>query len=600
MLEPPTKPPLHRDVWACLACMLVGMVLATLPHLAWAIESGTPDYLADGDDVYYLTLARAPYHGEARLRDPFVPPSRDLPSLYSNLQFVPLSKLAGALGLPPQRVGLLWRVVGGLAMGFSIYVLFRRLLRSTRHPVAFALGCGVVFLADDGVITGRNLIQDLIYLLTPADALKPRGSLNGLGLYRIVTPILNLQFLLLLAAALVGTRDRVPRRWVVLGMGCLALCVHFYFFFWTAAVVALGGLVATSLAAALAWRQDAERRDAKLVGAKVAALVLVGGMALGTPQILSNARTFSSPEYKPILERSQRGRAIDAGEPKRWLYTRFPWHWAHAALGAVAVFALGMGLLEPIWWLAVAGYAMMNSALVTGLEFENFHWIYVASAFGEVLVLGGLVLAVDRWWPSGRRGLATLAIVPVATLAMGFAWRWHHALHAPETLDHVRALAELRPLQPDLARLGPERTLVGPNMARVALLYSRSGMLYQRNQSAISSLIPMRELNERHALDAWLRGLDEADYREVARYPSFEVGQIRAKPELTADVLGRQRLEIFGEIERDPTPFLDRYHPDAFLQPTAAPAPRRGGPWRLVRESPDWNLWTKSSDEPPR
>lgn len=579
--------------------MLVGLVLAILPHLAWYVESGQLDYLASGDDVYYLTLARIPYHGEARLRDPFVPPTRDLPSLYSNLQFVPLSRLAAALGVPVQRVGLLWRVVGGLGMGLSIYVLFRRLFRSTRYPVAFALGCGIIFLADGGSVTGRNLIQNAIYLLDPAAALNSGRNHDGLGLYRVVTPLLNLQFLLLMAAALIGVRDRIPWRWVFLGMACLALCVHLYFFFWTAAVVALGGLVATSLvAASLAWRKDPERRERKLVDAKVGALVLAGGMALGAPQILSNARTFSSPEFKPVLERSLRGRTLSPDEPKRMLYTRFRWHWTHAVLGAVVVYGLGMVVLEPIWWLAVAGYAMMNSALVTGLEFENFHWIYVASAFGEILVLGAMVLAVDRWWPSGRRGLGALAIVPALVLVLGVGWRWYQALHGPEARMNAQALAELRPLQPDLARLGPENTLVGPAMARVALLYSRSGMLYQRDQSAISSLIPMRELNERHALDAWLLGLDEAGYRDVAHEPSFERGQLRVEPEFTAEVLANQRLEIFREIERAPTPFLERYQPDALLLPSSAPPPQRGGPWRLVREAPAWSLWTKVEVDP--
>src|SRR5690606_36529996 len=156
------------------------------------------------------------------------------------------------------------------------------------------------------------------------------------------------------------------------------------------------------------------------------------------------------------------------------------------AVGAAAVYGLGFAALEPIWWFAAAGYAMVNSALVTGLEFENFHWAYVACPFGAVLVLGAAVLAIDHWWPRNRRGLAAVAIVPAVDLAVGTGWRAYQALNAPRTLWTHRALVEFLPLRDELAALGPEDVLVGPSPAQVALLLTRSGMLYQAHQSVIS------------------------------------------------------------------------------------------------------------------
>ncbi len=136
------------DFGAATLCMGIGLLLAVLPHLAVWIKSGNFEYLASGDDVFYLALARAPFYGESALRDPFSARSDGVATPYSWLQFVPLARLANYLGLCPLLMGLLWRPTGGLLLGLGLFLLFRQVLRDTRAPTAWALGATVMCLAD--------------------------------------------------------------------------------------------------------------------------------------------------------------------------------------------------------------------------------------------------------------------------------------------------------------------------------------------------------------------------------------------------------------------------------------------------------------------
>src|SRR5438874_990300 len=118
----PTPPRWSRaDLVAAVACGALGMALAVAPHLATLARHGTLEYVADGDDVLYLAIARAPYHGEPALRDPFSNPGAAVPTLYSWLPFVPTARLTRRLGLPPVLTGLVWRALGGPLLGVALF-----------------------------------------------------------------------------------------------------------------------------------------------------------------------------------------------------------------------------------------------------------------------------------------------------------------------------------------------------------------------------------------------------------------------------------------------------------------------------------------------
>lgn len=576
------------DFAACLASVALGLILAVAPHLATLVRHGTLEFLADADDTAYLAIARAPYYGEPGLRDPFLGRWEQAPpSLYPWALFVPLARLAHGLGLPLILLGLLWRAVGGCLLGGAVFLLFRRLFAPTRHPTAWALGCAMICLADAGFVGGRMIVQTLALPLHLWAGTTPVHKPDALAQYRVITPLLNLPFLLLLAGTLIPGGSRRAKA-VLLGSVWLGICIFIFFYFWTAAV---GAMVMYLIGLAfVAWRWP-QQRSAALAQAWLVALVLVGGMLLGGFQIYSNTRTFADPYYQAILPRMFKPYRLPAGDPIRWMFVKNVWTWAKLAIGAVAILALRLPGLGLPWCLTMAGYLLANSAIITGMEFENSHWGYVHSPMGEVMVLAALGLWADR--QAWRVPAWAAWLVPAVMVAIALVWRPYEALHAPDSAENSRILAELKPLRPALAALGPDHALAGPPATNIAILYSRCALLYHSPYSWTFSMVPESLLHERHALNGWLQGLNLAQYEA---YAGNDTNTLFKRPEWSEQAILQARAPIFRQLLEHPAEaeaLLDRFRPDALLLPASAPQPERGGPWALAERTPRWALWTR-------
>ena len=506
------------DSLALLASLVVGFSLAIAPHLTTLASRGTLDYLADPDDVLYLSIARAPYHGESALRDPFARRSDAMPTLYPWAQFVPFTLPTRWLGLGLLRASLIWRTIGGLSLGGSLFVLFRRLLGGTGHPTAWSLGASLVCLSDAGFVDGRMIVADYDLFRLMLHGSTPMNKADALGQYRVVTPLLNLPFLLLMVAALVPS-NRGRRARTMLGAVCLGLCFQLYFFYWTAAVAAL---LASAIVGLAVGRRGAEHR----ANVRSTALVLVGGLAIGLPQVHANARLFSNPEVRPILERMGRGRVLDADDPARTRYLANYWAWAKLGVGGLAILAFRVRGLGLVWWLTLSGFLMANGAILSGLEFENFHWVYVHAPMGEILLLALAARLLDRWNSGHAVRDRILWLLPAFTIAVAGAWRPFEATRAPDPIRLNQLVDAIRSshLDETLGRLGPDRVLSAPRDLDVAILFSRCGLLWQEPHSYLSSLNGEESLHERHALNAWLQGETVEGYRQLNReYPFLVV-----------------------------------------------------------------------------
>jgi hypothetical protein len=597
MSEPTPWRRARPELLAALLCAAVGMLLAIAPHLAMLWRHGTPDYLADYDEMLYLSIARAGYYGEGALRDPYSVPSRRVPSLYAWTQFVPLAVVASALGWPLVSLGMIWRIVGGLAMGASLYALFRRVMASTSRPVAWAVGCTLVCLADRGWIGGRTIVGDLDLVRHMLEGTVAMTKPDALAQYRVVTPLVNLPaFLGLLAVACAPTHRR--GRGIVLGSVLLALCVYLYFFYWTVAVAALGLFAVANLV--LARFGPAEQRPARREAGTFAAMILASGLALGAPSIYQTARSGADPALKPTLERISKGYHLHPGSQARTRNVRNVWIWAKLALGAFGIVSLGTRRAGLLWCATAVGYALANSALVTNLEFENFHWTYVHASSSQELTLAVVGQWLDRAaTATGRRRLlGWLWLVPGGLGVIALAWRPYEALRAPEPILINRTLAELRPLRADLARLGPDCILAGaiPEID-IADLLSRCSLLYHPVQFQVVCLLPDREVHERAALDAWLRGLDLESYRRtleaMKRFGYAEADD----PRWPVPEIRRLRLELFqGLLDGDRT-LVRRYPATHLLRATADGSPPRGGPWTRQAGNRDWTLWRRIAND---
>lgn len=588
-----------QDFRACILVIVAATLLAVAPHVATYAKYGTLEFLADADDIAYLAVARAPYYGESALRDPFSGRWERVPSLYSWAQFAPLSKLTAALGLPLILEGLIWRIIGGALMGATLYLLFRRLFADTSRPVAFACAASLICLADAGFVQGRTLVESWSLISNMLRGTTPLQKPDALAQYRVVTPLTNLPFLFLLVASLVPAARRDAKN-ALLGCAALGMCFLLYFYFWTATVGGICFYVAWLLFDA--WREPKERTE-NLRRAAFAVIVLIGGVALGAWQVIGNSQTFADPSYKPILYRLSKGFPLAPGDPLRRMYVVNLWLWAKLAVGAFAIIFLRVRGLRLLWCTAFAGYLLANSAIVTGLEFENFHWSYVYSTMSEIMLLGVGVKLLDRWCggesapPERRKYLRLAWAASLLLFALALVWRPYEALRAPESAKNSRIIGELQSIKPELNKLSPDCSLAGEtDAANVALLYAQSAQLYQEPYTAHLSFIADREVHERHALNAWLEGLSEADYLKTATAQRFSGGAF-TKPEWEPNVVRQARAQIFERLESDGAgELVARYRPCYLLLPASQPQPSRGGAWSLVAKNRDWALWKRAAE----
>jgi hypothetical protein len=208
-----------------------------------------------------------------------------------------------------------------------------------------------------------------------------------------------------------------------------------------------------------------------------------------------------------------------------------------------------------------------------------------------------LGLIIDRV-AGTRRWPAALWIIPTTLVVLASILRPYVSLNYRESVYNSRVLAELRSLRPALEARGPESVLAGPFEANIAVLSTRGGQLFHFDHTGDSSLIPDREVHERHALNAWLQGHDEATYRPIALEKRFQVGPVVTNPEWKTENVVATRIAILREIQADPGPFLDRYRPTTLLLPTVKGVPARGGAWRRLAGDDRWTLWEREPETP--
>lgn len=586
----------RRDWVACMVCVLVAVLLATAPHLTTLVHYGSPEFLADNDDVFYLALLRAPYWDGWAMRDGFLPADEKVIDLHSWTQFVPFAKLGRVLGIPVLLMGALWRVFGGCLLAISLFLLFRSLFAHMSNATGWALVCTLICVCDAGFCDGRSLVENFVKLIPHLwRGSTPLSKPDAIPQFRIVAPLANLPFLIGMVAALIPVGRRHIATAIVGGI-CLGICVLLYFYFWTAAVLALAGYGATLL---LVAHHRPGLRGPILLQVRRIVIVLAVGMGIGAPQIYSNLQSSKNPQIQPYLERSGRPTHLAVGDSSRKRNLMNVWVWGKLAIGAVGVFVLSQLSLGLLWWLVLGGYILSNLAIITGLEFENFHWVLVHAPMGEILLLAVIVGVLDQWSSvHTRRSQRWVWAVAACLLVIAFVWRPYEVLRAPLSVRMNQAVQQIRPLHGVLASLGTDRTLAGPFESQVAILHSRSAVLFDDPYTPVL-LISMEEVNQRHALNGWLQGLDYDAYKSS---PSLTVTTEFAyvRPEWSPESVARDRLAIFQRLLQQPAQgalLTNRFEVTDLMLPAGTAAPSRAGPWSLIGKSDSWSLWTRANTD---
>lgn len=569
---PPARPPvrLRTEVGAALACAAFGCLLAVAPHLLWWRSLGEPVYIADHDDVVYLSVASQAYFNHPTwLGEPTIADSDR--SMYPASQFVPAVVLARALGWGPVGVDRVWRIWAGLSLGVGFYLAIRRFVGGPWVAAALA----AVMLADAGmmscnpvwgharaawrVATGREagLFDEFPRLLTQ---------------YRVITPGLSLWALLVHVWLVARARERPTWPRIALAGASLGLLFYVYFYFWTAAGLAL----------VLALAVDPGHRRVYFHTG------WIGGL-LGAPALVGNyliTRDFPrdwmirTDNFLPVA------RFSDLLLPRVAI--------ALAAVALVWAWVRRRELLHAACLFA-AGLLLLNHQVVTGLQIQNFHFTYVWAPVGSLVVV---LLAAGVLGPAvGRR--RALVWVPAAAclahLAAGGWLRVEEALRTRQTRDLLTDYRRYRDQrrEPGAPRFPDNAVVAGvPEYTGLAIGLENLRPLVQYS-TFFSPYVTDRELGARLALGAVLRGVDRASFgAEQDHDMATGWGPWRRDARLRADRVA-ELLRDYDAAAADPLAAADRFRVRVVGRPDRAPPPGRG--WRLAQDGPAWRLWERDA-----
>jgi len=565
----PRRPARRRaDVIAAVACAAFGWLLAFAPHLIWWPRLGEPVYIADNDDVEYMAVsAQAYFNHPTRLGEPTTAGSDR--SMYPAAQFVPAVVLARAFGWGPAGVDRVWRTWAGLSLGVGFYLVVRRFVAGPWVAAALAS----VLLADAGMMTSNPIwgqARTALLVATGRGASLFDGFPHVLPQYRIITPGLSLGALLVHVWLVARARERPDRLRTALAGASFGLLFYVYFYYWTAAGLAL----------VLALALDAGRRRVYFHTG------WLGGL-IGAPAVVSNyliTRDFP----KDWLLRTDNFLPI-----ARFSELLLP---RTAALLAVVLLTLTWFRRRDMLHLAclfAAGLLLLNHQVVTGLQIQNFHWTYAWGPCGSLLIV---LLAAGALCPfaAGRPAAAgALAIVCLAHLATGCWLRYEEATRTTQSRGLLATYRLYRDQRrgPAAPRFPDNAVVAGdPAFTEMAIALENVRPLAQYC-TLFSPYITNRELAERQALDAVLAGDDRSAFAaRQERELAGGWGPWRRDPALRADRIA-ELLRDFDAASADPSAPLDRFRVRLVARADASPPPGPG--WRLVEDGPTWRLWER-------
>jgi hypothetical protein len=575
--------------WLWLYPVVLGGLLGVLPHLAQRLANGTWVLQTSFDDHYYAMIARAPMAGAWSLRDPFANATESTSVSYAWGLFVPMAKLVAWVGGGPAQFLLGWRILGGALLGAGLWVLISDLLGRSKGSVSAVAGplgtrglaavVAALMAADPGLDRASIPLERLS--LTGASLLRNIHSFQRGALYaqfRVVSPLCGLG--ILLAALAVLCRPKLSPR-AALGLGVLlGALFNLYFFFWTTLVGLILVLLVVQYLPAGVRRWFAVRHSPGLL---LGALLI--GALIGLPQLIGDLSSFGDPVIKQALERTPRGLALSWHNPARWMYLTGPRLWLDCIL-AVAAASRVPALRVPALMVLVA-FVLGNSALVTGLQFENYKWLHGFQTVCYVCLWVWALTECGRYLRGHYPLLVRVALVTltVASGSVALLWIPRETLGATEPAEMSRWEAEIRGLEPIVKAFRSDSSVALPRDAQPVLLYGTGGVLYEPAFST-QSFISDDELIERHALSAWVLGEDRVRLDLRSDLSSTMSGETRPR--------WQNLRERYDRVVRETSrAALDKFRVRYAITVCRRPPNPETGNWQRLGEANIWCAWER-------
>lgn len=558
-----------RDLIAVAVCIVAGVAISALPHFVEWLMTGHPVYIADHDELDdYMIVASHAYHSHpAYLTDPICD---DRSSYLPGLMMVPGILLTRVLRLSPIYMGFVWRVMAGVGMALTWYLIFR--LYFPRRWLALWLTLFALF--DTNSWNGRPLVEHaalFVRLFVGVGRQLLAHNPQITGSWRIIDPALSWPLLLLyiwLMGRAVKSESQTAARWAGAGFG---LCFT-YFYAWTAIA---GGLF-------LALVLDGKRRRTYLtagsIGALTGVLFLISGAMLKREAVADWPTRFDF--FLPI------GHFSEFLIPK----TAF----ILAAITLIWVWRKDRDLLY-LWCLCASALLLLNEQILTGLQIQNFHWYVVWGPTLWLLIVIATVRTVDSW-PSWRRIGAMAGYVALAfTIGTGI---WMRVVETTQTSESVELTRDWNEFQPEYERyrglIQPGAVVAGAPTMVSFLVILNDDRLLSGYSVILSSCVDNKEWNRRIAADAYFSGLDRETFarREEDGLERYVWGVWARVPQLRRALL-KDRLAAFDEVAADPSAAAQRFDLRYVVLPAAADDRHLKDDWISVIHGSYWQAWER-------
>jgi hypothetical protein len=560
------------SVSSIAAVLAAGFAGSFLPYLLWWSKTGHFVYIADKDNQYYLQLASRLYYGNLfSLRDPLLPHGV---TMYQSLQFVPAVLLARILGLPALEVNAVWHLWAAIALPLTFYFVFFQWLR---RPWATAL-CAIVMLFDCGALAVEPFFIQFVRLYQAAVGHLPvqYDGQDLLTQWRIVDPAVGTPLLLFQVFSVSSVVERPKDRRLLVAAGIsTALLFYTWFYFWTAAVGALS--------IALTVDRSARRTYAK---------ILWIGVIAGLPAIVEGLIV------KPLFNAEALHRIGFFAPVPPLSFFLLP------KVALLALLVTGISIwLKPnrqglyLWCLALAALTLSNNHIVLGMDLRAGHWRYVWGTSLSILVLLMVVqFSLNRFRASPRALVIFASAALFIEISAGTTLRAievDRSLSATFILNGYQKFVSWAPWR--VPQLLSVNAVIAGDEEFCDLASTVSEVRPLAGYAAFLSLgIDDREWESREALNAYLGGFSEQDFRSKASAmgKSYGWGQ-SADPQIGATVEAGMMRE-FARMKGDPRPGIKAFGVRYVALQTARPDPdylKRG--WTLLEAGPYWRLWRK-------
>ena len=573
-----------RFLWPLLLTVAATTLLAVLPHLISKMKFGDWSFWSNSDNFVYMAFHKANYFGSWHFNDPYRPAFEQGPVLYSWLHTVPVSQLVYWLGWGPDELNFLWRLAGGAALGGSVFLLVNHLFRQFQNGPLLACAASLIFVADPGSIDGRSFLQPLLIAFQRAThPAAPVGDDLVLPFFRVITPLTNYFLPMLALLALLKSQSR---RWAVGAGVLLGLNILTYFFYWTV-LIPIFGLSALYFLVMAYWKKESAGADKKQF-LNITIALMIGG-TIGLPDVVLKRSIQHGPGAQEILDRLCRGQVMPAGDPIRSMYLFNKFYFLEMAVLAACCVMIGKKRLWLLWGTSAFAFVMTNSALATGMEFENWHWRYLSHPMVEL----GLLYGICQWASERAWGRNCIYAASAFYVLLGFGLRAHDVLRAEQPARYRQMQSETGPLLTALQalKLDANAALVGPGQWDWLALYTPAFQLYQEPYSAHISMLSDAEVVRRHALNAYLQGLDREAYLKLDA-PRMCGGCSVLKPAWQPDEVRRARVAAFLNLtDAEARQAVADYSAVIVLCPAPEGPPPHCGPWSEVARSGTWVMW---------